>query len=335
MNEDSNAVGVNKSQANNLAAESGAAYVFTRSGSTWSQQSYLKASNTGANDYFGIALAVSGDTVVIAARNEDSAATGVNGDQSDNSAVDAGAVYVFGPSLDDWGDLPAPYPTTLANNGPRHVIVAGAPSLGSVAPEGETDGQPDANASGDDNNLAPDDEEGVTRASGVGRTDGGWSNGTVTGGQGGAVNMTISTASACLGAFLDFNSSGTLSAVVLRDGSGAVVSQPVAVGAHTFYFDVPAGSFPGSGPNVPIYSRFRVTSPVGGICAGSAAYSSTGSAADGEVEDYRMNFTPTAVELLGLKAGLARTIPADWLVVGGLILASGGFALWRRRRTIW
>ncbi len=330
--EDSNATGVNGTQSDNSTTYAGAAYLFTRSGTTWSQQNYLKASNTGASDYFGISLAVSGDTVVISARSEDSNATGVNGDQSDNSAADAGAVYVFGPSLDDWGDLPAPYATTLANNGARHVIVAGAPSLGSVAPEGEIDGQPDANASGDDNNLAPDDEEGVTRSSGVGRTDGGWTNGTVTGGQGGAVNVTISTASACLGAFLDFNSSGTLSAAVLRDSSGAVVSQPLAVGTYTFYFDVPAGTFPVSGPNVPIYSRFRVTSPVGGVCAGSAAYSSTGSAADGEVEDYRMNFTPTAIELMGLKASPVRTVPAGWLMVSGLILASGGFALWRRRR---
>jgi hypothetical protein len=50
------------------------------------QQAYLKASNTDAWDWFGSSVAVSGDTVVVGAFNEDSNATGVNGDQSDNSA---------------------------------------------------------------------------------------------------------------------------------------------------------------------------------------------------------------------------------------------------------
>ena len=43
--------------------DSGAAYVFTRTGTTWSQQAYLKASNTGAGDVFGFDVAVDGDIV--------------------------------------------------------------------------------------------------------------------------------------------------------------------------------------------------------------------------------------------------------------------------------
>ena len=66
-----------------------------RSGTTWSQLAYLKASNTDEWDYFGHSVAVSGDTVVVGAILEDSMATGVNGDQDDDSAADAGAVYVF------------------------------------------------------------------------------------------------------------------------------------------------------------------------------------------------------------------------------------------------
>jgi hypothetical protein len=93
--EDSNATGVNGDQSNNLAVDSGAAYVFVRSGTSWSQQAYVKASNTGAGDVFGGAVAVSGDTVVVGAEREDSNATGVNGDQSNNSAADSGAAYVF------------------------------------------------------------------------------------------------------------------------------------------------------------------------------------------------------------------------------------------------
>jgi hypothetical protein len=86
---------VDGNQSDNSASRSGAVYVFTRSGATWSQQAYLKASNTEANDYFGNKVAVSGDTVVVGAYREDSSATGVDGNQSDNSDVDSGAAYVF------------------------------------------------------------------------------------------------------------------------------------------------------------------------------------------------------------------------------------------------
>ena len=93
--EDSAATGVNGDQNNNSAVDAGAAYVFVRDGTTWTQQAYLKASNTDAYDGFGGSVAVSNDTIVVSANLEDSAATGVNGDQNNNSAVDAGAAYVF------------------------------------------------------------------------------------------------------------------------------------------------------------------------------------------------------------------------------------------------
>ena len=107
--EHSNATGVDAdvsggsgTQADNSATYSGAAYVFTRSGGEWSQQAYLKASNTGAGDYFGCSVAVSGDTVVVGAFGEGSKATGVNGTQADNSASESGAAYVFTRSGGTW-----------------------------------------------------------------------------------------------------------------------------------------------------------------------------------------------------------------------------------------
>jgi hypothetical protein len=100
--EDSNATGINGNQANNTASSSGAAYVFTRSGANWSQQAYLKASNTGASDRFGAAVAISGDTIVIGASSEASNATGVNGDQANNLAGSSGAAYVFTRSAGIW-----------------------------------------------------------------------------------------------------------------------------------------------------------------------------------------------------------------------------------------
>ncbi|MFN0130057.1 MAG: choice-of-anchor D domain-containing protein, partial [Verrucomicrobiales bacterium] len=100
--EDSNATGVNGNQSDNSASSSGAAYVFVRSGTTWAQQAYLKASNSGEFDDFGQSVAVSGDTVVVGAYGESSNATGVNGNQSDNSAERSGAAYVFVRSGTTW-----------------------------------------------------------------------------------------------------------------------------------------------------------------------------------------------------------------------------------------
>jgi len=102
--EDSAATGVDGDQGDNFStgANSGAAYVFTRNGTTWSQQAYLKASNTGISDSFGRSVAVSGDTIVVGADGEDSAATGVDGSQGDNSAIDSGAAYVFTRNSGNW-----------------------------------------------------------------------------------------------------------------------------------------------------------------------------------------------------------------------------------------
>jgi hypothetical protein len=97
QNEDSNARGVNGDQSDNSADEAGAVYIFTRSGSTWIQQAYLKAPNTQEFDEFGSALAIARDgrTLVVGARGEDGGAKGANGDQNDNSVDEAGAAYVF------------------------------------------------------------------------------------------------------------------------------------------------------------------------------------------------------------------------------------------------
>ena len=107
IREDSAATGINGSQSDSNAADAGAAYVYTRSGTTWTQQAYLKASNTGAGDNFGRSVAISGDTILIGANLEDSAASGVYGNESDNSATDAGAAYVFVRAGSTW--LPQGY----------------------------------------------------------------------------------------------------------------------------------------------------------------------------------------------------------------------------------
>ncbi|MCA8942477.1 MAG: integrin [Planctomycetes bacterium] len=99
--EDSSASGIDGDQIDNGSPESGAAYVFTRTGATWSQSAYLKASNTDASDLFGSSVAVSASALVVGAHDEASSSTGVDGDESDDSAADAGAAYVFalGPGI--------------------------------------------------------------------------------------------------------------------------------------------------------------------------------------------------------------------------------------------
>ncbi len=90
--EASNATGVNGAQGDTSLPNAGAVYVFTRTGSTWTQQAYLKASNTRAQALFGASVALSGNTLAVAAPEEDSAASGVDVDQQDSSAPNAGAV---------------------------------------------------------------------------------------------------------------------------------------------------------------------------------------------------------------------------------------------------
>ena len=95
--EDGAARGINGNQADNTAEDAGAVYVFARRGNSWLQQAYVKASNADAGDQFGWSLTLSddGNTMAVGASTESSNAKGINGDQADNSAANAGAVYVF------------------------------------------------------------------------------------------------------------------------------------------------------------------------------------------------------------------------------------------------
>jgi len=65
-------------------ADQGSAYVFTRSGTVWTQQQQLTASDGAAGDAFGASAAISGDTAVVGAYTDD---VGANTDQ--------GSAYVF------------------------------------------------------------------------------------------------------------------------------------------------------------------------------------------------------------------------------------------------
>src|SRR5207237_1413499 len=127
--EDSGATGVNGNQADNSVPGAGAAYVFVRSGTNWSQQAYLKASNPMLSASFGLpvafseecqvarvlkasnaqrsasfggSVALTGNTLVVGAFLESSGSAGVNGDQNNNDAYYSGAAYVFVRKGTNW-----------------------------------------------------------------------------------------------------------------------------------------------------------------------------------------------------------------------------------------
>ena len=105
--------GVNGNQNDDSIPQAGAVYVFTRRGATWTQQAYIKASNTGEagtegnfgdGDQFGFSVSLSddGNTLAVGANAEDSNARGINGNQNDNSMQSAGAAYIFVRSGATW-----------------------------------------------------------------------------------------------------------------------------------------------------------------------------------------------------------------------------------------
>lgn len=74
----------------NTSSNTGSAYIFTRSGTTWTQQAKLLASDRAASDQFGNSVSISGDSVLIGAFADNSPLT------------DAGSAYVFTRSGSTW-----------------------------------------------------------------------------------------------------------------------------------------------------------------------------------------------------------------------------------------
>ncbi|MEW8524791.1 MAG: cadherin-like beta sandwich domain-containing protein [Candidatus Thiodiazotropha endolucinida] len=150
----------------------GVVYVFTRNDGIWSQQARLEASNAETNDYFGVSVAISGDTLVVGAIGEDSS---ISGGEDNNSIFDAGAVYVFTRSGSVWTQQALLKASYLLGSSGRGST--GNEFGYSVAISGDTliVGSPNADSSddiGDFNELFP------ARSSGAAfvftRTDGVW-----------------------------------------------------------------------------------------------------------------------------------------------------------------
>ena len=155
-NEDGNSTSV-ISASNQSATDAGAVYIFTRSGTNWLHQAYLKASNAGVGDLFGSSIALSGDgnTLAVGAPLENGSSSGIGGAQND-LADDAGAVYVFTRGGTSWsqqtyvkasntgpGDR---FGVSVALTGDGNMLAVGAPfedssgkGIGSTSNESTTD----------------------------------------------------------------------------------------------------------------------------------------------------------------------------------------------------
>ncbi len=87
------------------ATDAGSAYVFTRTGSSWTQQAKLIAGDAAASDKLGFSVALSGDTALVGAMNDDFPAT-----------ADAGSAYVFVRSGSTWTQQAKLSSSSLATN---------------------------------------------------------------------------------------------------------------------------------------------------------------------------------------------------------------------------
>ena len=159
----------------------------------------------------------------------------------------------------DFGDAPDPGYQTLLPQGPSHELGSNI-RLGTTV-DGEADGQPNAMASGDDDNGS-DDEDGVTV------------NGTIVAmpdSETTAAFIVNVSAPSRLDAWVDFNANGQFEHPGEHLAGGNSIT--VLDGDNTVAFQVPAGASVGN-----TFARFRVSSQ-GGLSPG-------GPAADGEVEDH-------------------------------------------------
>ena len=101
--EDGAGSGPNPVRGTSEVVDSGAVYVFYDDRGTWRPQAYLKASNTGSNDWFGhtVSLSQDGNVLGISAMYEDGSRTSRVGAYNDDSP-NSGAAYVFRRAGSSW-----------------------------------------------------------------------------------------------------------------------------------------------------------------------------------------------------------------------------------------
>jgi hypothetical protein len=223
----------------------------------------------------------------------------------------------------DFGDLPATYNTLLSANpgGPRHII-PGTPNLylGATPPDAEADGQPGILGAKNDDNNGP---AGNTEESGIAlNLDASYKwilSCTITDCQGNInVTSTVPTGGGWVIGWMDFNEDGDFT-----DSGEMIVSQAVSTtGTQTLSVTAPLGAQTLTNY---IY-RFRLFSSEPMI----PELSFTGSASNGEVEDYIWKAGTTAVSLMKFTA--SSSLPTLVLPLAAIALLALGLALLLRRK---
>lgn len=97
LGDSSNGTGVDADPTQGAAPTAGAVHLYRLTGAQFAHTRYLKAPNTGSGDAFGsvIDIAADGRTIAVGATGESSAASGIGGDQADNSSTSRGAAYLY------------------------------------------------------------------------------------------------------------------------------------------------------------------------------------------------------------------------------------------------
>jgi fimbrial isopeptide formation D2 family protein/uncharacterized repeat protein (TIGR01451 family) len=231
----------------------------------------------------------------------------INGDYYQTGTITIGGAddltWDQGLWLDmDYGDAPATYPTEAASQSnpaaaARHFIVDGI-YLGSGVDE-ETDGQPSANALGDDTNG--DDEDGVTFDQYIGTTV--QPSAIMTIGETASIEISATvptTQTGYLNAWLDFNGDGDW------DDAGEQIAANLNPTAGMINFDVPV---PATATIGSTYARFRFST--------EADLTPTGTAVDGEVEDYQVQLLPAPTKTITATSAI-HTSSSD-LAIGEIV----------------
>ena len=116
---------------------SGSAYVFVRTGSTWTEQAKLTASDAAADDRFGVSVSVSGATAVVGANNDDDSGSASGSayvfvrtgstwtEQQKLTASDAAANDRFGTEILPYPDFAAAYKMPLRGQKPAAPYACG------------------------------------------------------------------------------------------------------------------------------------------------------------------------------------------------------------------
>ncbi len=102
--ESSSATGIDGNQSDDSAIRAGAVYVYVRNNGVWTQQAYVKASNTQTDNYFGraVSLSADGNTLAVGAHDEKNESTEINGDQTQGTRLNRGAIYMYSRQNSLW-----------------------------------------------------------------------------------------------------------------------------------------------------------------------------------------------------------------------------------------